>query len=169
MPWYLNILSSNFLDEYPQDMSMILILIQSWLLTDFIDIVVLLSGWLTRDHDRDRPDLGRLLLIVRLHLNRVLYPPATLTKIHQDHQFLLRYFTCSSWAGKRGGRNMQGFSAWAGKRSGRQNQGFSSWAGKRAPFNAWAGKRSGPGPVYHLPEYERFADNPNQEKQNKRT
>merc|ERR1711874_706727 len=61
----------------------------------------------------------------------------------------------SSWAGKRGGRNMQGFSARAGKRSGRQNQGFSSWAGKRAPFNAWAGKRSGTGPVYHLPEYER--------------
>ena len=61
---------------------------------------------------------------------------------------------------------MQGFSAWAGKRSGRQNQGFSSWAGKRAPFNAWAGKRSGAGPIYHAPEYERFEQNPIQEKLN---
>merc|ERR1711874_363112 len=56
---------------------------------------------------------------------------------------------------KRSRQRQAGFSSWAGKRGGRNMQGFSAWAGKRAPFNAWAGKRSGPGPVYHLPEYER--------------
>ena len=69
---------------------------------------------------------------------------------------MFTYYLTSSWAGKRGGRNTQGFSAWAGKRGGRNTQGFSSWAGKRAPFNAWAGKRSGAVPVYHEPQYERW-------------